>query len=281
MLLSVYVSLIIIGIILSFSLLLLVRDETKHIIGQMGELVLHHYLKNKLDPKQYIFMHNIMLPTDDEMTTQIDHIVVSQWGIFVIETKTFAGHIYGTRNESNWTAKYNPRQKGFSFQNPLHQNYKHIATLSERLGLEPHYFKTIVAFSGKAKFGKEMPEEVMHFRDVPKYILSKSTEPLYPHQFIHDIVNAIYAWQDTLSSEKKSAHVENLHKKHSKPQAPDAPALTPTHVTMEPSENSSSPTPACPKCGIPMVMRTRKTDGQKFWACPNYPKCRCIVNIPN
>ncbi len=34
--------------------------------------------------------------------------------------------------------------------------------------------------------------------------------------------------------------------------------------------------PLCPKCGIPMVMRTsRRGDraGQQFWGCQNYPKC--------
>ncbi len=38
--------------------------------------------------------------------------------------------------------------------------------------------------------------------------------------------------------------------------------------------------PLCPKCGVPMVLRTAsKGDqaGKKFFGCPNYPKCRVIL----
>ena len=37
--------------------------------------------------------------------------------------------------------------------------------------------------------------------------------------------------------------------------------------------------PLCPKCGVPMVLRHRKSDGGKFWGCSNFPKCRSIENI--
>ena len=36
-----------------------------------------------------------MLPADDGGTTQIDHILVSKYGIFVIETKNRKGWIFG------------------------------------------------------------------------------------------------------------------------------------------------------------------------------------------
>jgi predicted RNA-binding Zn-ribbon protein involved in translation (DUF1610 family) len=32
--------------------------------------------------------------------------------------------------------------------------------------------------------------------------------------------------------------------------------------------------PACPKCGKPMVKRTRKADGEPFWGCSDFPNCR-------
>jgi len=47
------------------------------------------------------------------------------------------------------------------------------------------------------------------------------------------------------------------------------------------TENQSS-TPLCPKCGNEMVLRTAKSGtnkGNQFWGCPNYPRCRGIVNI--
>lgn len=38
----------------------------------------------------------------------------------------------------------------------------------------------------------------------------------------------------------------------------------------------------CPKCGIPMVLRTASQGnhkGQQFYGCPNYPRCREVVPV--
>ena len=38
----------------------------------------------------------------------------------------------------------------------------------------------------------------------------------------------------------------------------------------------------CPKCGSPMVLRSAKNGanaGEKFWGCPNYPKCRGVLKF--
>ena len=47
------------------------------------------------------------------------------------------------------------------------------------------------------------------------------------------------------------------------------------------TENQSS-TPLCPKCDKKMVLRTAKSgskQGKQFWGCPDYPRCRGIVEI--
>jgi hypothetical protein len=38
--------------------------------------------------------------------------------------------------------------------------------------------------------------------------------------------------------------------------------------------------PICPKCQIPMVMRTKQKTGEPFWGCPNFPNCKNSVSIP-
>lgn len=32
--------------------------------------------------------------------------------------------------------------------------------------------------------------------------------------------------------------------------------------------------PACPNCGRPMILRTNKTKGNRFWGCSGFPQCR-------
>lgn len=52
--------------------------------------------------------------------------------------------------------------------------------------------------------------------------------------------------------------------------ATEAPATQPP-----PSQVATSDTPMCRKCGIAMVLRSRRSgQGEQFWGCPNYPKCR-------
>jgi hypothetical protein len=56
---------------------------------------------------------------------------------------------------------------------------------------------------------------------------------------------------------------------------PTTPVLAP--VSPPDATNASRAVPLCPKCGIPMVVRTVKGgehQGKQFYGCPNYPKCR-------
>ena len=191
--------------------------------GAAGEWLLHVLLSMKLDKARFRILRNIMLPTEDGATTQIDHVVVSQGGVFVIETKTYGNNgkgnrpgscwIFGNAADREWTACY-PRGRKFRFQNPIRQNFKHIATLSECLGIPKECFKSVVAFAGMAKFKTEMPPDVMHTRDVPDYILAHSSADVIKPEQISEVAEAILSWQATLTRERKAAHVANLHKKH-------------------------------------------------------------------
>jgi hypothetical protein len=54
--------------------------------------------------------------------------------------------------------------------------------------------------------------------------------------------------------------------------APPKPPL------VEPAAGS----PKCPKCGVPMQKKTASkgpNQGQQFWGCANYPRCREIVQV--
>ena len=53
----------------------------------------------KLPPEDYKTVNDVMLPTVDGATTQVDHVVVSRYGIFVIETKDYGGWIFGGENQ--------------------------------------------------------------------------------------------------------------------------------------------------------------------------------------
>ena len=94
--------------------------------GARGEARVSTTLTKALDQSTYHILNDVTLPAQAG-TTQIDHIVVSRYGIFVIETKNMAGRIYGDADQSQWTQVL--RRRKSRFQNPLWQNYKHIKNL--------------------------------------------------------------------------------------------------------------------------------------------------------
>ena len=127
--------------------------------GMIGE-VQTRITQELLDPRKHKSYNNILIKTEDD-STQIDHIIVSRYGIFVVETKRWDEHcyIYAGEKNSQWTV-YN-RGKKYFVQNPLRQNYKHRMMLSEYLVVESEKIFSIVYIWGGCKFRKGIPENVI------------------------------------------------------------------------------------------------------------------------
>ena len=81
--------LIILWVVIAFILSL---PKVKGILGEKSVAL----FLSKLDPKKYRVFHDLYIPTAKGKTTQIDHLIISRYGIFVIETKNYKGWIYGS-----------------------------------------------------------------------------------------------------------------------------------------------------------------------------------------
>lgn len=64
---------------------------------------------------------------------------------------------------------------------------------------------------------------------------------------------------------------------------PEAAVADEVEAVMEAvSNNASAGIPVCPKCGIPLVLRTVRNArhaGKQFYGCHNYPRCREIAPL--
>lgn len=105
-------------------------------------------------------MDNATVMAADGSTTQIDHVIVSRYGIFMIEARNMKGWIFGSEKAAQWTQSL-PGGRKFRFQNPLRQNCRHTRILSEFLGIDHGLFHSIVMFWGECTFKTEMPENVL------------------------------------------------------------------------------------------------------------------------
>ncbi|MEP4079835.1 nuclease-related domain-containing protein [Haloferula sp.] len=129
----------------------------------------------RLDPERYHVHRDLYLPRPDGGgTTQIDHVVVSPYGVFVIETKNYRGWIFGSEKQKQWTQTIYKRKQ--RFQNPLHQNRLHVRALEVFLGLDRRKFHSVVVFIGGSTFKTPMPANVLD-RGFIRYI-SEFRDPL-------------------------------------------------------------------------------------------------------
>jgi len=128
--------------------------------GWFGEHAVSKGL-SRLDPTHYQTFHDLYLPRPDgKGTTQLDHVVVSPFGIFVIETKNYRGWIFGSEKQRQWTQQIYKRKE--RFQNPLHQNHLHIRALMQLLGLPESAFHSVIFFIGDSTFKTPMPPNVLN-----------------------------------------------------------------------------------------------------------------------
>lgn len=227
--------------------------------GRVGEIIISARLRSGLPKEEYEVIDDVYLPMGGG-TTQVDHIVVSRYGVFVIETKNYTGWIFANGDSPNWT-QIIYRGKS-TFQNPSRQNYRHICAISENLGLPKEYIHGVVVFTGDCKFKTQMPVGVVYSRDAVDYIRSFSS-PILKGKEVAEISEAIKLWNASVTHEQRASHVDNLRKTHSAPN------------THDPQTKASNP--VCPRCGRPMVIRTNRKTGEQFWGCSAYPSCRGII----
>ena len=183
--------------------------------GWLGEFLVKRIATAQLDEDTYHQFHDVTLPTADG-TTQIDHIIVSKYGIFVIETKNMSGWIFGDPNHPKWTQTFGKSKN--SFQNPLRQNYKHIKELEALLQIGEDKLFSVVVFTGDAEFKTDMPDNVIRSGRLGRYVLSRKT-PLLREDEVQRILLKINEAMLERSAETKMQHILNLISKHG-PQEP-------------------------------------------------------------
>lgn len=157
--------------------------------GKVGEMRVASILK-KFPVDRYKLI-NALLLTSNGYSTQIDHIVISIYGVFVIETKFYQGWIYGGEDNEYWTQ--NIYGNKYQLRNPIHQNQGHIRALKFLLkdyGNIP--FISIVAFSRQASHGIDAHSPVIYWVQIPRIINQFETRVLSESQ-IQSIYNLLLA----------------------------------------------------------------------------------------
>lgn len=171
--------------------------------GFMGEFWLKLELK-KLPKNKYKLLNDIMIE-DEKGTHQIDHIVLSKYGIFVIEMKNYYGLIIGNQYKEKWY-QYLGKNK-YTFHNPMYQNYGHIKALSNVLKLNEELFIPITCFSNQVKLKVTSNKPVVQVDTINRNILKYNEEIITCdlNELSLNIEN-----MNILDKTKRKEHVKNI-----------------------------------------------------------------------
>ena len=160
--------------------------------------------------RPHLLVNNITLPTA-EGTTQIDHVLVADTGIFVIETKHYSGWIFGDPKDSQWTQTiYRHKSR---FQNPLRQNYAHVVALQNLFDLPENHFHSVVVFTGDAKFKSDLGGNVVKVSDLVQF-LAAERPVVFDERKMAYIVGRIEMKRERRSLETDEYHINHLRHQH-------------------------------------------------------------------
>ena len=219
--------------------------------GWLGELHTKFYMWLGFDTNVYRRFHNVIIPSKNG-TAQIDHLLVSPFGVFIVETKNLKGWIFGSEKQANWTQSL--YGNNFSFQNPLRQTFRQKRVLAKHLGLNENLIHTVIYFVGSCTFKTNLPSNVI--RSGLSAYIKQYQNLMLPADEVSRIIEQLDALRldPTLTTRN---HIKSLHERH----------------------NSST---ACPRCGSSLVQKTAKKGpnaGSEFLGCSGYPRCRFTKNI--
>jgi hypothetical protein len=239
---------------LIFFTLLMGFFKSANFKGKVGEFLVNVNNRVRLDGSIYTKLSDITIRLKDGSTTQIDHIILSKFGIFVIETKNMKGWIFGSEFQKKWTQ--NIYGKKNSFQNPLLQNYRHIKGLEEFLGIDKGLY-SIVTFVGESTFKTAMPMNVFDGGRYVSYIKSFGNE-IFSELEVSKMIEILRSQSLLKSRATNKEHVVSLKK------------ASVYSIDLYKSDAKI----ICRRCNSILVERRNRKTQNLFLGCSSYPRCK-------
>jgi hypothetical protein len=179
-----------------------------------GEALVSEIVRANFSPPDYHLMNHVTLRLQGG-TTQIDHILVSRFGVFVLETKHYKGWIFGHPDQAKWTKTiFMFRSR---FQNPLHQNDRHVRAVRELLDFLPTTaIRSVVVFTGEAEFKTPIPPGVFYAHELVVYLRNMTEEAMSLNR-VQFCVGRIETARLAITEETDVEHVRYVQRRHRSP----------------------------------------------------------------
>ena len=182
-----------------------------HLFQNRGEAELRGAILKRCRPPEFHLLNHVTLRTKDG-TTQIDHLLVSRFGVFVIEAKDYKGWIFANSADRHWTQVL--FRAKFRLRNPIHQNYKHVCAVRELLNfLPPEAVISVVVFTGTAEFRTPMPDGVYYLKGFLVHLAGVNREVI-PLSHMQLCVGRLETSRLAVSKRTDVEHVQRLRDRY-------------------------------------------------------------------
>ncbi len=176
-----------------------------------GEAIVSRALQENFGTADYHLLNHVTLQLEDG-TTQIDHILISRFGILVIETKHFSGWIFANPDQPTWTQVLYGRKS--KFQNPIFQNRRHVRAVQQLLDfLPPESIRPAVIFSGDAEFKTAKPSGIYSIPGLIEQLRSPGPEVMSRNRMQFS-VGRLETARLQISRQTDIEHMRSLERRH-------------------------------------------------------------------
>ena len=265
--------------------------------GIIGEEAILFELKNS--GMDLVVLHDICLVDQDGNSAQIDFLVITPYVRVFIECKNLFGDIeINNKGEFIRTIEYGNKKYKEGIYSPITQNERHMLVYKNcvtqdknvilRLGIEKWFddwVKSLVVLANPKtilndKFApKDIKSKVIRADQLINTLKSLKSSDKSSRKDMLDMGNKALArnHEDRKDYLEKFLELKKeMESEEAANKSEQVPTETPSPSPIQDEEK------LCPKCGSKLVLRTAKKgnyQGNQFWGCSRYPKCRYMENL--
>lgn len=190
------------------------RDRREiEIVGNAGESVVAVNLYAIATDYNGHLFNGFLFEDEEGFSTEIDHLLVTKAGVFVVETKSNKGVIAGNVTDKSWVCFKKEYQDDKLFLNPITQNEGHISHLSRmfKKGTCPR-LRSIIIFLN-ADISHIDDKRVFNLREAVEYIRQVVKEGKYSEEFVEKTYQRLLSIKEKYGITKER-HVQNINKRY-------------------------------------------------------------------
>ena len=174
--------------------------------GTFGEMIVASIFDSRFfGEEEHYIVNDIIFETPDKKTHQIDHIVIYKTGIFCIETKNIDGLILGHPSVKNW--KVYVGADPYDIYNPILQNNKHVAVISEFLEWKYSVHSIVVFIKGNKP--KDCGEEVLNLQELKDYVKNYPCKEEITSEVMKEIFELLTTYKEETDI-STAEHIKNV-----------------------------------------------------------------------